>query len=376
MIKKIAKKILLLISSVVLVLLVSHFLFYLVLLDVFSFLPIFPYAFLIILLSFSFISVFLAQFLVNRFDNGYTASFYFLIASWIGIAWQAFLAYFVIIILRFVLGLFAPVDFSIFSWFFIGLTAIFSLYGFYNAFSPENHEVKVEIENLPDFWLGKKIVHLSDVHIGAIYRQKFMARIVSEVEKIKPEMVLITGDLFDGTEGDFSQSSKELLALHAPSGVHFVCGNHEGRLIHSGPVEHLTGSGIEVLDNRLEEIHGLQILGVTHPLNGIKTFDLAEKIKSLSGFNSKKPSILMFHEPIQFSSVAEIGVDLYLAGHTHYGQMFPFNFISNLAYQGYSRGVRKFKQMTGIISTGVGTWGPPLRTLSRSEIVVITLLRK
>ncbi len=234
----------------------------------------------------------------------------------------------------------------------------------------------IKIKNLPDFWDNKKLVHLSDVHLGAVYHHRFLSRVARLVEKEKPEIVLITGDLFDGTDGDFSEAGKKLRELHAPLGVYLVYGNHENYLGRSGVRGHLVSSGIEILDNKLVEIKGLQIVGISYPEDKIKDFNLSAIIQSLPEWDAKKSNILMYHEPIQFENVAEMGVDVYLTGHTHYGQLFPFNLIANLAYRGYSRGLKKFKQMTAVISTGAGTWGPPLRTTSRSEVVVITLLKK
>lgn len=376
MVKKIAKKLVILLSSAVFLLAIAHFLFYLILTDVFSFLPVFPAFPITTLLVFSFIGIFLAKFIVKRFDNRYISIFYFILAVWISIAWQAFLVYLGLFIIRFAFSFFWVMSPEIFAALFFSLTFILSWRGFYNAFSPHFKNINVEVENLPEFWHGKKIVQLSDVHLGAIYRHKFLSRVAKMVEKAEPEAVLITGDLFDGTDGDFSEAGKQLLKLHAPQGVFFVYGNHENRLGRLGILSHITGSGMELLDNQIVEVSGLQIIGVSFPEEGTKNFNLAETIKSLPSFNSQKPGILMFHEPIQFDQVAEIGVDIYLAGHTHYGQMFPFNFISDLAYHGFSKGVKKFNQLTAIISTGVGTWGPPCRTMSHSEIVVITLLKK
>ncbi len=376
MAKKIAQQFVIFILSVSAILAAGHFLFYLILKDALAFLPNFPGFFITIFLSASFFCVFLSQLLISRFENGYVAAFYFLVMSWIGIAWQGFVAYLLAIIIRLVFSVFWPLSPLAFGLIFLILTALISFFGFWGAFSTHLKEIEIPIDNLPDFWQGKKIIQLSDVHLGAIYRQKSMARIVRLVGKVRPELVLITGDLFDGTDGDFSQSGKELLALHAPEGVFFVCGNHESRLVSAGPIEHLTGSGIELLDNRLVNVHGLQILGVAYPKKGVRSFSLTKAIKSLPGFDRQKPNILMFHQPIQFAEAADAGVDLYLSGHTHYGQMFPFNLLADLVYHGYSYGVKKFNNMTALISSGVGTWGPPLRTLSRSEIVVIKLTKK
>jgi predicted MPP superfamily phosphohydrolase len=376
MIKKITSHFLVILSSSVFLLISGHFLFYLILLDVLSFLSVFPFILTISFLACFFVSIFLAQFLVSRFDNLYSSTYYFFIASLLGIFWQSVLVYFVLISARFFFSFFFVIDPIIFAWSFLGLTAFLSAYGFRNAFSPRIKEVDVEIQDLPDFWDRKKIVHLSDIHLGAVYRHRFLTKVSKLVDNIKPELVLITGDLFDGTDGDFSEAGKQLLQLHAPLGVYFIYGNHENYLGRLEVARHLLGSGIEILDDRLTKINGLQIIGISYPKEGTRHFDLAKKIQFLSGSKLDSPSILMFHEPIQFKEVSQLGVNIYLAGHTHRGQMFPFNLITKIIYHGYSFGIRKFQQMTAIISTGVGTWGPPCRTLSRSEIIAITLLKK
>lgn len=376
MVKKESKLFILYFFISFLLLFVGHFLFYFILTDVLSFTSVFPSSAVMALMAFSFLGIFLSQFAIEKFDNRYTSSFYFIVASWIAIAWQAFLVYIGLFVIRALLSYFWLIDSFIFAALFFFFTLLLSWRGFSNAFHPILNELEVEIENLPDYWQGKKIVQLSDVHLGAIYRHKFLNKIAAKVARVKPELVLITGDLFDGTDGDFSEAGKQLLKLNAAHGVYFIFGNHENRLGRSNLLSHLVGSGMELLDNRLVEINGLQIVGISFPEEGTRNFDLAGEVKSLAGFDSLKSNILMFHEPIQFAQVADIGVDLYLAGHTHYGQMFPFNLLANLAYKGYSKGVAKFKQLTSVISVGVGTWGPPSRTMSQSEIVVITLLKK
>jgi len=376
MVKKIAKEFIVFLSSAFFLLLAAHFLYYYLLVDVLSFLPVFPFSAVITFLVFSFVVIFIEKFIVKRFDNDYNRALYFIAAIWLGIAWQSCLIYLGLAIVRFLLSFYWPISPELFAGLFFSLTALLSWRGFYDAFHIRFKNIELEIENLPDFWVGKKVIQLSDVHLGAIYRQKFLSKIVKMVAQVKPEAVLITGDLFDGTDGDFSEAGKQLLRMPAPQGVFFVYGNHENRLGRLGILSHLTGTGMELLDDRLVDVQGLQILGVSFPKEGTKNFDLAGKIKSLPGFNQDQPSILMFHEPIQFEEVSKIGVDAYLAGHTHYGQMFPFNYVSDFVYHGFSKGVAKFNQLTAIISSGVGTWGPPCRTMSYGEIVVITLLKK
>lgn len=361
-------------SSIVLVL-VGHALVYLAFTDLFAFFGGFPKTFFISALAVLFISIIISSLLIHYRDNVFTRFYYIFSAVWTSLLLHFVLSYLVVLILRWMLLLFNyhlnPIVAAVF---FIFLVIASSLWGLFNALSPQIVRADLQINRLPAAWDGKKIVQLSDVHLGPVYREKFLGKIVNLVNSENPDLILITGDLFDGMDGDFKDVHGLLGQLKAHQGVYFVYGNHENYFGRVKSSEIIKGAGIEILDNRLVDIDGLQIIGISYPEE--KDFDLAKIITSLRLFDAAKPKILMFHEPKQIAPVAKTGIDLFLAGHTHYGQLFPFNFLTDFLYHGYAKGLKKSGDMQIFTSTGVGTWGPPLRTLSRSEIPVFTLRLK
>ena len=104
--------------------------------------------------------------------------------------------------------------------------------------------------------------------------------------------------------------------------------------------------------------------------------DIAQTIESLPGFKREKPSILLYHAPYQIDMIAKTGVDLELCGHTHNGQMWPFGIITHFRFHGRDYGLSQIGDFSLYTSSGVGTWGPPMRVGSQSEIAIITLTRK
>jgi predicted MPP superfamily phosphohydrolase len=119
-------------------------------------------------------------------------------------------------------------------------------------------------------------------------------------------------------------------------------------------------------------INGLQIIGIDYS-GDIFSKNIAEIIKNLPGFDIKKPSILLWHAPTQIEAAKNAGISLQLSGHTHKGQLFPLGFITSLIYKGYDYGYKKEGSYSIYTSSGLGGWGPPMRTEKTSEIVEITL---
>jgi predicted MPP superfamily phosphohydrolase len=157
--------------------------------------------------------------------------------------------------------------------------------------------------------------------------------------------------------------------ISAPEGVYFITGNHEE---FSDPRRYLDAvrqAGIKVLNNEMANLKGLQIIGVDYRdsanrqkyemiLNGIK-------------LNPNLPTILLKHSPKNLDIADKKGIALQLSGHTHKGQLFPINYITALVYHGYDYGFKKFGNLQIYTSSGVGTWGPPMRVGNIPEIVVI-----
>jgi hypothetical protein len=210
------------------------------------------------------------------------------------------------------------------------------------------------------------------VHLGHIYRANFMQDITRKVNSIHPEMVLITGDLFDGMDGDLSSFVKPLNDIQAKEGVFFITGNHETYLGIDKVLPILQETRVRYLKDEVADIDGLKLIGLDYPDRGEKK-DIVATLRALENDFSGQPNILLYHSPTNIKQFAASGVDLQLSGHTHVGQIFPFEYITQLIYQGYDYGLHQIGNYTLYSTNGVGTWSPAVRTGNTPEIVVITL---
>jgi predicted MPP superfamily phosphohydrolase len=214
------------------------------------------------------------------------------------------------------------------------------------------------------------------------------------VNALDPEVVFITGDLFNGSCSNFDRFADPLDELQARRGVFFVTGNHEGYAGLTAPLGFLEQTAIRVLDDECVDLDGLQIVGISFPWFSRKQASIGPFDRG-GCYRAERPSILLYHTPTDvresygdrdaqqlrsylapdttFSSVVEAGVDLQLSGHTHGGQMFPFSILTRVLWNGFDRGLHRIGDFSLYVSSGTGTWGPPVRTGSRSEIVAITL---
>ena len=239
-------------------------------------------------------------------------------------------------------------------------------------------------------------MQLSDVHLGHFYGRKYLKNLVRRVNSLNPELILITGDLFDGMAKNISHFADELNRFSAKKGVYFITGNHENYIGLSRALKALGQTHINILQNEVIDIDGLQIIGISYPgINGVGEIEGLEKLSQNSSVN--KPRILLFHTPTNispgggdgldhhfstywvpdttYSMARNLAVDLQLSGHTHAGQIFPFGYLTKLIYKNYDYGLRRLSNFTIYTTSGVGTWGPPMRTGNSPEIVVIKLKR-
>jgi hypothetical protein len=216
------------------------------------------------------------------------------------------------------------------------------------------------------------VVQLSDIHLGAINRRRFMSRVVDAVKSIKPDVVFITGDLFDGVGRDLNHLANPLSELTPPLGMYFITGNHETYVGQEKSLAALEGLPVRIMRNEVIALDGIQIAGINYPTS-LQPLDLAA---ILSRIDANMPSIALFHVPARIEEFKKSGVSLMLSGHTHVGQMWPFNYITRRVYGGKDYGLHVESDFAIYITSGVGTWGPPLRTGTRPEIVQIRLVAK
>jgi len=308
--------------------------------------------------------------------------FYIISASWLGLATCFFLAACLIWALIWLAGLtnfnfnIPAVSTVIFS--FAGLLFI---YGVWNAFHPQIKNIEVKIKDLPIIWQDKTIIQLSDVHLGHVHGVKFLQDIVNKTNAQDPDLVLITGDLFDGMDGDLSIFIDVLKSIKAKKGVFFVIGNHETFLGVDRAYLILMEAGIRVLDNEFVDLDGLQLVGLSYqgshgaPSIVGKIRDISEIFVSLKerGFDFARPSILMHHAPTDITHAKANGIDLQLSGHTHVGQTIPFSIFTHMIYGKYYYGLTTEGDFSIYTSGGAGTWGPPMRIGNTPEIVAIKI---
>ncbi len=250
-----------------------------------------------------------------------------------------------------------------------------SVYATWNAFQVRTTEIELGINGLQK---ELRAMHLSDIHLGHFRGEKFLQRIVDLSNAQQVDMVLITGDLFDGKIRFCDACLDPLKQLNAP--VYFVEGNHDGYSGIDRVKSSLKKVGVKVLSNELASQGEIQIIGLNHMLadeNSVNMHTAGElaTIRSiLPGISSDpdKPTILLHHSPDGIQYASEKGVDLYLAGHTHAGQLFPVNFIGELIYQ-YNKGLHDYQGTLIYVSSGAGTFGPPMRLGTHSEVTVITM---
>ncbi len=254
---------------------------------------------------------------------------------------------------------------------FLVVGLLVGFYGIWNSYKIKVKTYKIKLPNLPQYWRGKKIVMFADSHLGNIRGTGFAKKIAHTVNLQEPEMVLIPGDYFDGPPADYEQLAAPLSQIRTRHGVYFSTGNHEEFRKNDPYLEALSKAGVIILNNSFTEVEGLQILGVDfQSTRGNRKFG---RILRNINFDRNKPSILLKHVPSSLTAALEANVNLMLSGHTHRAQVFPFGFLTKMIFKGYDYGLKPFGSMQVLTTSGVGTWGPPQRVGTSSEIVVIIL---
>lgn len=221
---------------------------------------------------------------------------------------------------------------------------------------------------------GFRLVQLSDLHIGPTLGGDWLVDVVRQVNDLKPDAVLITGDLVDGVPAFLGPELQSLKALKATYGVFFVTGNHE---YYSGAPEWITfleGMGIRVLKNQSVTLQvgasRLCVAGVNdYQAAGMIPGEVSDPARAVEGCPSGAPVVLMAHDPRSVTKAAELGVDLVLAGHTHGGQLWPWTWLV-LLQQKHRLGFYRLGNTTLYVSAGTGYWGPPIRVGTTSEITL------
>lgn len=255
-------------------------------------------------------------------------------------------------------------------------------YGVTEAADPQVTRTTVVIDDLPPALDGMKVAVLSDLHVGPIRGAEFTRKVVRRTNAAKPDLVVLTGDLIDGTVDTVGRDLAPLADLQAPMGVYAVTGNHE--YISGEPdtwVARWRELGITPLRNGNESVtDGLVIAGV-EDLDAERVSGQgleADPAAALDGLREDGMTILLNHQPAlagELTNAQRRTVDLQLSGHTHGGQLFPFGLLVRLQ-QPVVSGLGDVDGVPVYVSRGAGAWGPAVRVLAKPEIPVLTLKRR
>jgi uncharacterized protein len=316
------------------------------------------------------ISFLIASLLSFRYWNAFTRSFYRLAAAWLGFINFLFFASVGVWLTA---GLKVAAGFSwrdktmVAAWFGVAIAA--ALWGMINASRTRVNRITVHLPNLPEAWRGRKAAMMSDLHLGHVRGAEFARNLVATIRQLRPEIVFLAGDLYDGAFADLDELAGPLRSLNAPLGNYFVAGNHEEMHNHHGHLRAVENAGLRLLNNEKIIVDGLQIVGVHHHDAALP--ERLSKVLENAEIDRAQPSVLIVHAPDQLAVAEQAGISLQLSGHTHRGQFFPWTWFTSLIYKQFVYGLQRFGDMLVYTSSGAGTWGPPLRVGSRPEIVLI-----
>ena len=240
--------------------------------------------------------------------------------------------------------------------------------------------VEVTLDRLPPELDGFTIVQLTDLHLGPMRHRGWMAKVVERVNKLKPDVVAITGDLVDGTVAQLADDVAPLKSLQAPQGVFFVTGNHEYFADLSGWLRHFPTLGMRVLRNERVTLRrggpntpAFDLAGVDdHEGRRFARGHGTDIPKAMRGADRKRAVVLLAHQPKAVLEACQHKVDLVLSGHTHGGQIWPWRYLVYLQ-QPYVDGLHNHQGTQIYVSDGTGFWGPPMRLGSTAEITQVVL---
>ncbi|MFD4372695.1 metallophosphoesterase [Streptomyces sp. NPDC058486] len=240
---------------------------------------------------------------------------------------------------------------------------------------PKVKRVTVPLAKLPRAAHGYRIAVVSDIHLGPILGRAHSQRIVDAINATQPDLIAVVGDLVDGTVENLGPAAEPLARLRARHGSFFVTGNHEYFSGADAWVDHVRELGMRPLRNeRLEIAAGFDLAGVDD-VAGESEGQGPDFARALGDRDRSRAAVLLAHQPVVIEDAVAHGVDLQLSGHTHGGQLWPGNFLAELANPTVA-GLERYGDTQLYVSRGAGAWGPPVRVGAPSDITLVQLASK
>lgn len=335
-----------------------------------------------------FVVLFIGLFILERFSSGFVAQIIAWVKSFVGsIGYYLLVTALVLLLVSIVFVLFGKSLPASFLWFGIMLTCLATLVGFVYAKFPRiiSYEVPLETKSysreLVDKLAGKRIVLVSDLHIGNLNNKNFLEKTVANIQAQKPDYVVIAGDAFDGPDVETNYFVENFKKLTSSIPVIYAPGNHEEYGPYNKFISTIKESGIVVLEDDYKKVDGILFIGFKY--HNKETPELQEKtsviIRNAFSENSKQEekafSLVINHAPIFISTFEKEGIDLSVHGHTHRGQFWPNRYLTKMIYGHYHYGLNKSGNLNVITSNGVGLATVYNRLFNRPEVVVISFVK-
>jgi uncharacterized protein len=256
-----------------------------------------------------------------------------------------------------------------------GSVILLTIAGSWNARTPIIKKMKLKVDKTTNSFSKLNIVLASDIHLGTIIHNSKLEKIVDKINHLKPDIILLAGDVFDEDITTLIEmnTASILAKLTSKYGVYAIPGNHEYFSGIDDAIAYLQQGNITILrDSSLLVAEKFYLVG-RDDRSGNRFNKTRKPLDELMNDLDKSfPVIMMDHQPFNLEEAQNNGVDLQVSGHTHHGQFFPFNLITNRVYE-LSWGYKQKGATHYYVSCGVGTWGPPVRLGNRPEIVNIEL---
>ncbi|MFI1952211.1 metallophosphoesterase [Streptomyces xinghaiensis] len=239
---------------------------------------------------------------------------------------------------------------------------------------PSVKRITVPLAKLPRSAHGYRIAVVSDIHIGPVLGRAHTRRIVETINRTRPDLVAVVGDLVDGEVADLGPAAEPLAGLRSRDGSFFVTGNHEYFSGAAQWVDFVRELGVHPLENARVELPGFDLAGVNDPAAEREgtAGEGPDFGRALGDRDPARASVLLAHQPVVIDEAVRYGVGLQLSGHTHGGQLWPGEYLAALANPTVE-GLERYGDTQLYVTRGAGAWGPPVRVGAESDITVVTL---